>query len=113
MPQTFRHIGIIGKLGAIRVQDALARTLAVLEQRNLRYSLDPDTVPPEYQAIPAARPVSAWDNVDLCIVIGGDGTFLYATPAASASSPTSPWMTLPPSSTASSPGITSANSATP
>ena len=78
MPQTFRHIGIIGKLGAIRVQDALARTLAVLEQRNLRYSLDPDTVPPEYQAIPAARPVSAWDNVDLCIVIGGDGTFLYA-----------------------------------
>ena len=36
MPQTFRHIGIIGKLGAIRVQDALARTLAVLEQRNLR-----------------------------------------------------------------------------
>ena len=28
MPQTFRHIGIIGKLGAIRVQDALARTVA-------------------------------------------------------------------------------------
>ena len=44
MPQTFRHIGIIGKLGAIRVQDALARTVAVLEQRGLRYSLDPDTV---------------------------------------------------------------------
>ena len=74
MPQTFRHIGIIGKLGAIRVQDALARTVAVLEQRGLRYSLDPDTVPPEYQTSPAARPISAWDDVDLCIVIGGDGS---------------------------------------
>ena len=81
MPQTFRHIGIIGKLGAIRVQDALARTVAVLEQRGLRYSLDPDTVPPEYQIVPAARPISAWDDVDLCIVIGGDGTFLYASRA--------------------------------
>ena len=81
MPQTFRHIGIIGKLGAIRVQDALARATAVLEQRGLRYSLDPDTVPPEYQIVPAARPISAWDDVDLCIVIGGDGTFLYASRA--------------------------------
>jgi len=81
MPQTFRHIGIIGKLGAIRVQDALARTVAVLEQRGLRYSLDPDTVPPEYQIVPAVRPISAWDDVDLCIVIGGDGTFLYASRA--------------------------------
>ena len=82
MPQNFHHIGIIGKLGAIRVQDALARTLAVLEQRDLRYSLDPDTVPPEYhQNAPAARPISDWDDVDLCIVIGGDGTFLYASRA--------------------------------
>ena len=81
MPQTFRHIGIIGKLGAIRVQDALARATAVLEQRGLRYSLAPDTVPPEYQIVPAARPISAWDDVDLCIVIGGDGTFLYASRA--------------------------------
>ncbi|MDO4643616.1 MAG: NAD(+)/NADH kinase [Cardiobacteriaceae bacterium] len=79
--KTFRHIGIVGKYGATRVDAAIARVITVLAQYEVRYSLDYDTVPPQYQAQPEALSIADWKDVDLCIVIGGDGTFLYASRA--------------------------------
>ena len=78
MPLHIRHIGIVGKYGAVRVDDTIARLIAALTARGLTYTLDRDTAPPQYQNDPAALPIAAWGDVDLCIVVGGDGTFLYA-----------------------------------
>ena len=78
MPLHIRHIGIVGKYGAVRVDDTIARLIAALTARGLTYTLDRDTAPPQYQNDPAALPITDWGDVDLCIVVGGDGTFLYA-----------------------------------
>mgnify|MGYP000990481900 CR=1 FL=1 len=78
MTSHFKHIGIVGKYGAVRVDDTIARVIAILNAHGLACTLDRDTAPPQYRDSPAALPIAAWDDVDLCIVVGGDGTFLYA-----------------------------------
>ncbi|WP_298643037.1 NAD(+)/NADH kinase [uncultured Cardiobacterium sp.] len=78
MTSHFKHIGIVGKYGAVRVDDTIARVIAILDAHGLACTLDRDTAPPQYRDSPAALPIAAWGDVDLCIVVGGDGTFLYA-----------------------------------
>lgn len=75
---SFRHIGIVGKYGAAHVSDTIARTVAVLRAYGLSYYLDRETMPAEYQHCEHTLSKQQWQDIDLCIVIGGDGTFLHA-----------------------------------
>lgn len=75
---SFRHVGIVGKYRAAHVSDTIARTVAVLQAYGLSYSLDRETMPAEYQHCAQTLAKQQWQGVDLCIVIGGDGTFLHA-----------------------------------
>lgn len=75
----FQHIGIIGKNGSEEVEPTIRRLLTLLDQRNIRYCLDKQTVPDSLATHSASSEPAQWPtSVDLCIVIGGDGTFLYA-----------------------------------
>lgn len=77
--QPFTHIGIVGKYGASHVGDTIARVMAVLDARQLQVTLDQNTMPAPWHDHPRARPISQWsDDINLAVVIGGDGTFLYA-----------------------------------
>ncbi|UJF24937.1 NAD(+)/NADH kinase [Suttonella sp. R2A3] len=80
MPQpVFKHIGIIGKYRLHDVEDTIRRVIALLDDQHIAYSLDQHTMPEALQDHPRSMSISAWpDEVDLCVVIGGDGTFLYA-----------------------------------
>lgn len=74
----FRHIAIVGKYGA-SVAHTIERVMAILTARNISYTLDKSTMPPELKNHPHAKFLGDWPkNIDLCIVIGGDGTFLHA-----------------------------------
>lgn len=75
----FRHIGIIGKNGVTHTQQTIDRVIAVLSAQKITYTLDATTVPPELSKVAEARHIKDWSNdIDLALVIGGDGTFLYA-----------------------------------
>lgn len=75
----FQHIGIIGKNGSEEVAPTIMRLLALLNECDISFSLDARTMPESLKAHPSASETEQWpDSVDLCIVIGGDGTFLYA-----------------------------------
>lgn len=75
----FKHIGIVGKYGARGVDKTIAQVIAILDHRQIDYTLDTTTMPEALQAHPCAIPLIDWpDGIDLCIVIGGDGTFLHA-----------------------------------
>lgn len=75
----FTHIGIVGKYGASHIGDTLTRVLAVLHERRIAVTLDQNTMPDTWRDHPRARPITEWsDSINLAIVIGGDGTFLYA-----------------------------------
>lgn len=76
---SFTHIGIVGKYGASHVGDTIARVVAVLEARRLQVTLDKNTMPAPWRDHERASPIAQWpDDINLAIVIGGDGTFLYA-----------------------------------
>ena len=75
----FTHIGIVGKYGASHLGDSIARVVAVLTQRGVAVTLDHNTMPDNWRTHANARPIADWPNdIDLAVVIGGDGTFLYA-----------------------------------
>ena len=75
----FNHIGIVGKYGARGVGKTIEQVLAILDNCHIAYTLDAATLPAALQAHPRAAPLIDWrDGIDLCIVIGGDGTFLHA-----------------------------------
>lgn len=75
----FTHIGIVGKYGAGHLGDTIARVMALLQARGIRVTLDRHTMPDPWRHNACALPLSQWpDDIDLAIVIGGDGTFLYA-----------------------------------
>lgn len=75
----FHHIGIIGKNGAAATQSIIERTAALLTNRGIAYTLDAATVPAALADAPESRAIADWPaDIDLAIVIGGDGTFLYA-----------------------------------
>ena len=75
----FTHIGIVGKYGASHLGDTIARVIATLEARDLSVTLDRNTMPDSWRTHARARPIADWsDDIDLAVVIGGDGTFLYA-----------------------------------
>ncbi|MDO4777733.1 MAG: NAD(+)/NADH kinase [Cardiobacteriaceae bacterium] len=75
----FTHIGIVGKYGASHVGDTIARVVAVLDARHIQVTLDQNTMPAPWRDHERARPIAQWpDDINLAIVIGGDGTFLYA-----------------------------------
>lgn len=75
----FRHIGIVGKYGAPHAQETITRIISVLKERKLNYTLDRNTIPAPLARHYRAIPIVDWsDEIDLCIVVGGDGTFLYA-----------------------------------
>ena len=75
----FTHIGIVGKYGVSHIGDTIARVVAVLEARHLQVTLDQNTMPAPWRDHARACPIAQWpDDINLAIVIGGDGTFLYA-----------------------------------
>lgn len=75
----FTHIGIIGKYGAGYLGDTIARVTSLLAARGIRVTFDHNTMPEPWQTHKSALPIIDWpDDIDLAIVIGGDGTFLYA-----------------------------------
>lgn len=79
MTQAFTHIGIIGKYGADHTGATIERVIALLEKQQLRYTIAADTAPPELKNHSHCRPIKDWQSdIDLAVVIGGDGTFLYA-----------------------------------
>ena len=75
----FQHIGIIGKNGSEEVEPTIRRLISLLDQRGIKYCLDRQTVPDSLKTEVEASDDEQWPvTVDVCIVIGGDGTFLYA-----------------------------------
>ncbi len=78
MTSPFSSVGIIGKPSAPRLPAILASVLAILEREGHPYYIDPTALP---AATPSPRVLAAEDwpeTVNLCLVIGGDGTFLGA-----------------------------------
>lgn len=77
--QQFSAIGIIGKYGADHSEENIKRVIALLETRSIRYILDSNTMPDTLKQHPHSQPMSQWQaTLNLAIVVGGDGTFLYA-----------------------------------
>ncbi|HKQ29754.1 MAG TPA: NAD(+) kinase [Burkholderiales bacterium] len=77
MSKTFRTVGIIGKLGDPSVAGRLAQLTQYLQSRKLKVLVEAATA--ESLDIPAsaARPMETLGaEIDLAIVIGGDGTIL-------------------------------------
>lgn len=75
----FSAIGIIGKYGADHSEANINRVIALLETRGIAYTLDSNTMPDTLKDHPHSCPMKQWqDALDLAIVVGGDGTFLYA-----------------------------------
>ena len=73
----FRHIGIVSKMHAPAVRDALSSVLAVLNARDCDVRIDAqanlDGVVGDYRRVPRAE---LPESCDLVISIGGDGTLL-------------------------------------
>lgn len=79
---SFKYIGIIGKYNADHSEQNIKRLIGHLERHKLPYVLDKNTMPESLQHHLHARCIDDWHkDVDLCIVLGGDGTFLYASRA--------------------------------
>ncbi len=75
----FTHIGIIGKYGVNQTDATMRRVMTILESRHIHYVIDTLTAPDSLKNHPASREIANWGNaIKLAIVIGGDGTFLYA-----------------------------------
>lgn len=75
----FTHIGLVGKFGERTISSSISQVLKILDQRGIVYTLDADTVPKSLIHQPYTKPLLDWSpEIDLCIVIGGDGTFLHA-----------------------------------
>lgn len=79
MSNQFTHIGIIGKYRAAHIGNIMYRLIRLLERRGIALTLDANTVPSDLINHPQTRAIKDWArDIDLAIVIGGDGTFLSA-----------------------------------
>ena len=78
MHKKFQSIAIMGKLTAPNLAEILAKTMVLLERFHLDYYLDSTSVVSPFREHPRAIPWQEWPAIDLCLVIGGDGTFLSA-----------------------------------
>lgn len=79
MASTFNTIGVIAKPDAESVRQTLHALLDYLKSRSCRVILDdriPDTLNPD--SLDKANRKGLGDQVDLAIVVGGDGTMLNA-----------------------------------
>ena len=80
MKNHFQRIGIIGKYSAPAVAETLLKLTTYLQQRNIHVVLEADTGKryPELSADHANSWQDLAKQVDLAMVVGGDGTLLYA-----------------------------------
>lgn len=78
MNTTFSCIGIISKPHAPQLDSIITPLLDFLSARGLPFVLDAYTMPEKWRIHPNAKAIADWPEVNLAIVIGGDGTFLYA-----------------------------------
>lgn len=80
MNNHFQRIGIIGKYSAPAVAETLLKLSQFLNDRKIPVMLEKDTAD-RYPDI-HAESADSWqhfaDNIDLAMVVGGDGTLLYA-----------------------------------
>lgn len=75
----FQHVGVISKYGVPHVLDTLVAVSDLLSMHQIRHTFDRFSVPTELRPQIPHLAISDWtQNIDLCIVIGGDGTFLGA-----------------------------------
>lgn len=77
--ETFRNIGIIGRVGDDRAVEAVHRLVQLLSARNLTVILEDETarIMPGHQLQVATRKLIG-EMCDLVIVVGGDGSILSA-----------------------------------
>lgn len=77
MKNDLRTVGLIGKLGDPRAAEHIVRLAEFLRRRGLAVTLDADTAARVRKGLaPAAELDALGGQVDLAIVVGGDGTLL-------------------------------------
>lgn len=77
MPHRFRRIGLVGRMGTPGLAEPLARLAALLAARGHDLVTESETA--QYATLPGAPAVDAdqlGNDIDLAIVLGGDGTML-------------------------------------
>lgn len=80
MDELFKKVGIIGKYGDPRVSGELQNLCTYLENKNIKIYIDNITSEniEELNHYETLNRRELGDSVDLCIVVGGDGTLLNA-----------------------------------
>ncbi|MBR1375428.1 MAG: NAD(+)/NADH kinase [Cardiobacteriaceae bacterium] len=75
----FHHIGIINRYGTQEMGLVVQSVISILRRRRIPYIFDYANAPRDLRESPLAIPIKEWSSdIDLAIVLGGDGTFLYA-----------------------------------
>lgn len=75
----FQHIGIISKQGLSQINQIIDLITNLLDKKNIHYTIDKKTAPAIDKTPSIYKSINDWSNeIDLAIVIGGDGTFLSA-----------------------------------
>ena len=73
----FHHVGIINRFGTQALSEPARCGLEILRRRGIPYIFDLANAPQE--VLSQAFAIKDWhEEIDLAIVLGGDGTFLYA-----------------------------------
>jgi NAD+ kinase len=79
MSTSFKRIGIIGKYGSLDFLPRLKHLMLFLQSRQLEVTLDERTARAlQIDSVPAFSLKQMVKNVDLVVVLGGDGTLLSA-----------------------------------